>query len=242
MRTCLTCIRQGRHRYYRVASPLVARMLESISLVAAIEAPPRHRPRSPHDDALRLARTCYDHLAGRLGVAIADALVARRAVALGDDGGEVTAEGAAFSARAWASTSPEFRGGAPSAGPASTGASGGRISPARSAPRSPKPASRAAGSSGSATAGRSRSRRAAASRCVSCCTSTPRFFASPLDQRQSRLVKRSARIILNVSGRARRGRRMLPGRRVAAALVTDGRHRFAPRVARDPSNQRFGSD
>jgi DNA-binding transcriptional ArsR family regulator len=92
----LTCIRQGRHRYYRVASCLVARMLESISLVAAIEAPPRHRPRSSRDDALRLARTCYDHLAGRLGVAIADALVAGRAVVLGDDGGEVTADGAAF--------------------------------------------------------------------------------------------------------------------------------------------------
>jgi DNA-binding transcriptional ArsR family regulator len=92
----LTCIRQGRHRYYRVASPLVARMLESISLVAAIEAPPRHRPRSMRDDALRLARTCYDHLAGRLGVAIADALVARGAVILSDDGGEVTTDGAAF--------------------------------------------------------------------------------------------------------------------------------------------------
>jgi DNA-binding transcriptional ArsR family regulator len=92
----LACIRQGRHRYYRVASPLVARMLESITLVSAIEAPPRHRPPSPRDEALRLARTCYDHLAGRLGVAIADALVARGAILLSDDGGEVTAEGAAF--------------------------------------------------------------------------------------------------------------------------------------------------
>lgn len=92
----LACIHQGRHRYYRIASPLVARMLESISLVAAIEAPPRHRPRSAQDDALRQARTCYDHLAGRLGVAIADALVAREAVLLSDDGGEVTAAGAAF--------------------------------------------------------------------------------------------------------------------------------------------------
>lgn len=92
----LTCIRQGRHRYYRVASPLVARMLESITLVTAIEAPPRHRPSSLRDDALRLARTCYDHLAGRLGVAIADALIARGAVVLSEDGGEVTREGAAF--------------------------------------------------------------------------------------------------------------------------------------------------
>jgi DNA-binding transcriptional ArsR family regulator len=92
----LTCIRQGRHRYYRVASPLVARMLESITLVTVIEAPPRHRPPSPRDDALRLARTCYDHLAGRLGVSIADALIARGALVLGEDGGELTREGATF--------------------------------------------------------------------------------------------------------------------------------------------------
>ena len=53
-----------RFRYYRIASPLVAKMLESIKAVAAIEVPPRHQPRSAHDDALRFARTCYDHLAG----------------------------------------------------------------------------------------------------------------------------------------------------------------------------------
>jgi DNA-binding transcriptional ArsR family regulator len=85
--------RQGRFRYYRIASPLVARMLESIIAVAAIEVPPRYQPRSAKDDALRFARTCYDHLAGRLGVAIADALVARGHVVLGEDGGEVTPSG-----------------------------------------------------------------------------------------------------------------------------------------------------
>jgi DNA-binding transcriptional ArsR family regulator len=53
-----------RFRYYRIASPLVARMLESIKAVAAIEMPPRHAPRSARDDALRFARTCYDHIAG----------------------------------------------------------------------------------------------------------------------------------------------------------------------------------
>ncbi len=92
----LTCIRQGRHRYYRVASSLVARMLESITLVAAIEAPPRHRPRSPQDDALRLARTCYDHLAGRLAVAIADALVARQRGGAGRRWRRGHPDGAAF--------------------------------------------------------------------------------------------------------------------------------------------------
>ena len=85
-----------RNRYYRIASPLVAKMLESIKAVAAIEVPPRHQPRSAQDDALRFARTCYDHLAGTVGVAIADALVAKRYVVLSDEGGEVTAAGKRF--------------------------------------------------------------------------------------------------------------------------------------------------
>jgi DNA-binding transcriptional ArsR family regulator len=92
----LTVLKQGRHRYHRLASPLVGRMLEGIMAVAAIEAPPRHRPRSARDDAMCFARTCYDHLAGRLGVALADALVERGVVQLDDDGGEVTAEGRDF--------------------------------------------------------------------------------------------------------------------------------------------------
>jgi DNA-binding transcriptional ArsR family regulator len=85
-----------RNRYYRIASPLVARMLESIKAVAAIEVPPRYQPRSAQDDALRYARTCYDHLAGWLGVAIADALVAKGYVILTEDGGELTAAGERF--------------------------------------------------------------------------------------------------------------------------------------------------
>jgi DNA-binding transcriptional ArsR family regulator len=89
----LTVTQKRRYRYYRIASPLVASMLESIKAVAAIETPPRYQPRSPKDDALRLARTCYDHLAGKLGVAVADALAKKRAVVLTPDGGEVTQSG-----------------------------------------------------------------------------------------------------------------------------------------------------
>jgi DNA-binding transcriptional ArsR family regulator len=92
----LTVTRKRRFSYYRLASPLVADMLESINLVASIETPPRHRPRSAADDALRFARTCYDHLAGQAGVALADALVSRGHVVLSDDGGEVTPAGARF--------------------------------------------------------------------------------------------------------------------------------------------------
>jgi DNA-binding transcriptional ArsR family regulator len=86
--------KKRRFRYYRIASPLVARMLESIKAVAAIETPPRYQPRSARDDALRFARTCYDHIAGRVGVAIADALVANGHIILTDEGGEVTEAGA----------------------------------------------------------------------------------------------------------------------------------------------------
>src|ERR1700740_61063 len=68
----LTVTRQRRFSYYRIASPLVATMLESIKVVAAIEVPPRRQPRSATDDALRFARSCYDHLAGQAGVAVTD--------------------------------------------------------------------------------------------------------------------------------------------------------------------------
>jgi len=92
----LTVTRERRFSYYRIASPLVATMLESLKVVAAVELPPRHRPRSANDDALRFARSCYDHLAGQIGVAITDALVAMRHIVLTDEGGEVTSSGERF--------------------------------------------------------------------------------------------------------------------------------------------------
>jgi DNA-binding transcriptional ArsR family regulator len=83
-------------KYYRIASPRVAAMMESITVVAAIDCPPRYQPKSAKDDALTTARTCYDHFAGRLGVALSDALLARDFIRLNDCGGEVTAAGVAF--------------------------------------------------------------------------------------------------------------------------------------------------
>ena len=105
----LTVTRKRRFSYYRIASPLVATMLESIKVVAAIEVPPRHRPRSAHDDALRLARTCYDHLAGQVGVAITDALAAMGHIVLTDEGDEVTASGARFLSAFGADLKPRTR-------------------------------------------------------------------------------------------------------------------------------------
>ncbi len=89
--------KQGRHRYHRLATPAMARLLESLMHVASeIETPRRTVVTGPRDAALRTARTCYDHLAGRLGVAIADALVLAGHVELDSDAGIVTPSGLAI--------------------------------------------------------------------------------------------------------------------------------------------------
>lgn len=85
---------QGRHRYFRIASPLVGEMLESILAVAG--PAPQHPSTWRGGETLRTARTCYDHLAGRLGVALADSLAERGLVTLTPDGGEVTEAGQVF--------------------------------------------------------------------------------------------------------------------------------------------------
>jgi DNA-binding transcriptional ArsR family regulator len=87
--------KQGRHRYYRLATARVGHMIEGIMTVAA-DAPQRLRPVSRADAEMRLARTCYDHLAGRLGVGLADALAERGYLLLTEDGGEVTEAGLEF--------------------------------------------------------------------------------------------------------------------------------------------------
>lgn len=86
---------QGRHRYYRLASGEVAQALQAL-MALSVEGPRRHHPVGPRDAALRLARTCYDHMAGRLAVAIADALTAQGRVVISDGAAVVTEEGHAF--------------------------------------------------------------------------------------------------------------------------------------------------
>ncbi|WP_158816756.1 helix-turn-helix transcriptional regulator [Methylocapsa sp. S129] len=87
--------KQGRHRYYRLASKQVARTLEAIMALTA-DAPPRHRAKSRPDDELRTARMCYDHIAGRIGVGIADALIDCGHIVFEGDAGEVTDSGREF--------------------------------------------------------------------------------------------------------------------------------------------------
>ncbi|MBZ9672184.1 ArsR/SmtB family transcription factor [Mesorhizobium sp. ES1-3] len=72
----LTLASQGRHRYYGLAGPQVAGMIEAITGVAEAVGPKRVRP-GPRDGAMRIARVCYDHLAGEQAVAMLDRLVDR---------------------------------------------------------------------------------------------------------------------------------------------------------------------
>jgi DNA-binding transcriptional ArsR family regulator len=80
--------REGRHRYYRLAGPQVAAALESLALIAV---QPSHNVIvcSPQVQALRYARSCYDHLAGKLGVEIAVALENRGLIAAAGEGKRV---------------------------------------------------------------------------------------------------------------------------------------------------------
>jgi len=92
--------RQGRHRYHRLASKSIAAMLESIMAVAGRlndEAGQRKKRAvvvGPRDKALRHLRTCYDHLAGRVAVAMADRMAELGVIDFSTDGAALTEEGA----------------------------------------------------------------------------------------------------------------------------------------------------
>jgi DNA-binding transcriptional ArsR family regulator len=82
---------QGRHRYYRLANDDVAALLEALAL-------PRARPVMPDpshgDRPLRLARTCYRHLAGRLGVGLCGAFLEKGYLQTASEGMRLQRKGA----------------------------------------------------------------------------------------------------------------------------------------------------
>jgi Helix-turn-helix domain len=88
-------IRDGRYRYFRLASPRVAEMLDGI-MVVALENRPRYRPLSRQARELSAARICNDHFAGRLSVDLTDSLIAHEYIVVGDEAGEITQAGTRF--------------------------------------------------------------------------------------------------------------------------------------------------
>jgi DNA-binding transcriptional ArsR family regulator len=74
---------RGRHRYYRLAGPHVAELIEVLQRLAPV-APVRSLRQGTRAQALRDARTCYDHVAGRLGVGLMAALLDKGHLTGGD--------------------------------------------------------------------------------------------------------------------------------------------------------------
>jgi len=81
---------QGKHRYYTLGGPDVASVLEGLSVLAG-STRPRFVPNTPN--RLRAARTCYDHIAGTLGVALHDRFTALGWLSAEEPSYDLTAKG-----------------------------------------------------------------------------------------------------------------------------------------------------
>ena len=93
----VSAVKQGRHRYFRLADEDIAEMLEKMTGVAARAGHMRTRP-GPSEPALRKARACYDHLAGEMGVQMFEALVKARHLSVRGDKVSLTRSGGKFAA------------------------------------------------------------------------------------------------------------------------------------------------
>jgi DNA-binding transcriptional ArsR family regulator len=91
----VTVEQAGRHRYYRLSAPEVGQALEALSVISPARTVTSLR-QSNTNQAMALARTCYDHLAGRLGVVIYRRLVDRGSFVVAPDGLDVTSVGENF--------------------------------------------------------------------------------------------------------------------------------------------------
>ena len=85
---------QGRHRFYRLASPEIARAIQAL---VRIVPNPKAKPAAKRKNDICFARTCYEHLAGCLGLAVAEALQSRGVIEpVGDDDYQVPPAGERF--------------------------------------------------------------------------------------------------------------------------------------------------
>ncbi len=88
----VSSVREGRERRYRIANDSIAAALESLSTLAPLR-PAQGLRAVTRGEAMRAARTCYDHLAGRLGVDVADGLVSAGVLQPAEQGFAPTARG-----------------------------------------------------------------------------------------------------------------------------------------------------
>ncbi|EKD53961.1 MAG: hypothetical protein ACD_60C00137G0025 [uncultured bacterium] len=83
-----------RYRYYKITSPLVAEALESLSLLSPDKKRPPNHEKLDHE--ICFARTCYDHLAGKLGVKITNALQKKELIQIENNEFTFTPKGESF--------------------------------------------------------------------------------------------------------------------------------------------------
>lgn len=84
----------GRHRAYAIASREIADLIERVDSITLPETQPPSRPNP--GSGLSYARSCYDHIAGRLGTDIYDTFVEREWLAIADEQPSLTTAGEAF--------------------------------------------------------------------------------------------------------------------------------------------------
>jgi DNA-binding transcriptional ArsR family regulator len=88
----LTAESQGRHKYYRFSKPEVAYAMEAIGSLIP-KANHKVIVSSPNNQAIKYCRTCYDHLAGKVGVMLTDGLIKQKLITLHGSQYEVTKKG-----------------------------------------------------------------------------------------------------------------------------------------------------
>ncbi|WDM22542.1 ArsR/SmtB family transcription factor [Paenibacillus polymyxa] len=91
----VTMEKQGRHRYFGIQDPEVAQVMESLLSIAP-PVPIKSFTHASENEALRLARTCYDHVAGQLGVQLMSFFIQKGILSEDQDGLHITEPGEAF--------------------------------------------------------------------------------------------------------------------------------------------------
>lgn len=82
----------GRHRYYSLKNVEVAHALEVLAIIASPSPQPKRKETDEYRD-LCFARTCYDHIAGRVGVVVTQSLLQRGLLILRDNTYQLTSDG-----------------------------------------------------------------------------------------------------------------------------------------------------